>query len=245
MQRASLLFDVHRLTFFLTSHHLFLLLDEKVKPECRDDFLRAMKNNVYGTLTKEPNSLQFELGEDIDEPNVFYIHEEYKSIDDHRSFHRTMQHYKDCIELFNDESNNPFLVPNKVDEFYLSHDGPSSKILPTTKEGEDTPPTTKRLCLNAQLNIKPEVRDEFLQVIENLKVGGDTIEEKCLQFTWGESLEIPNQFHVHEQYIGEADGLQGYEEHLQTPHVAARDEFTATKKPFTKPPIIEKYYSIV
>ena len=100
------------------------------------------------------------------------------------SFHRTMQHYKDCIELFNDGPDNPFLVPNKVDEFHLCHDGPSNKILPTSIqkevegecEGEEGTPapavvTTltkqRRLCLNVQLNIKPKVRDEFIQLVQS------------------------------------------------------------------------------
>ena len=197
-----------------------------VKPDNQAEFLKAMQNNVKQTLETESNSLQFQLGQDLDDPDKFYIHEEYQNIKDHRETHTKTEHYATCIKLI--ETTPVFKAPPVVDEFYLMHDGPDSKIL-----------NRECVCLNVELNIKPERREEFIKCIENNKAGSDR-EPLCLQYSWGESIEHPNTFHFHEQYVGE----EGVEAHNAAPHFKVWEEFAGTG-PFSKPPTVQKFKAIV
>jgi quinol monooxygenase YgiN len=138
----------------------------KVKPDRRDEFLRVMRSNIKQTMTTEPNALQFLLGQDLDDRNVFFLHEEYKAMSDHREAHSKTKHYEECTKFFATE---PFAEPHVCDEFVLAHDGPTDKI-----------PNSEAFCLNVELNIHPDRRKEFLEVIENNKKGSDQ-EPLCLQ----------------------------------------------------------------
>jgi quinol monooxygenase YgiN len=199
-----------------------------VKDERRQEFLDVLKNNQERTLSEEPNVLQFCLGEDVDTPNIFYLHEEYKTQDDHWTTHSQTDYYDKCMEFFSTE---PFSTDNVVDEFFLMHDPPSTKI----------PNRPGIFCLNVELCIKPEVRDEFLRVIANNKKGSDNNEPLCLQYSYGESTSKPNCFYFHEQYEGQNNGLEGFEAHTTAPHFKVWEDFASTKDPFTKPPVVQKY----
>lgn len=50
-----------------------------VKPERREEFITVIKNDQKQTLATEPDALQFVIGEDIDQQNTFYLHEQYTS----------------------------------------------------------------------------------------------------------------------------------------------------------------------
>lgn len=200
-----------------------------VKPERRDEFLRVMQNNAKQTMSTEPAALQFTLGEDIDTPNLFYLHEEYATQQDHRQLHSKTKHYDECMKLFATE---PFWEPVQADEFTLNHDAPSEKI-----------PFRAAYCLNVELCIKPEIRAEFLKVIQNNKEGSDQ-EPLCMQYSYGESMETPNSFYFHEQYTGNDEGLEGFEAHAAAPHFKVWEEF-ASEDPFTKPPVVQKFKTIM
>mmetsp|Transcript_73752 Transcript_73752/g.216440 ORF Transcript_73752/g.216440 Transcript_73752/m.216440 type:complete len:160 (-) Transcript_73752:44-523(-) len=89
-------------------------------------------------------------------------------------------------------------------------------------------------CLNVNLYVKPERREEFLACICANQHGTLTSEPLALQYDWGESESEPNTFHFHEQYLGKA----GFEAHTQAPHFAAWEEFAATD-PFTREPEVQ------
>ena len=88
-----------------------------------------------------------------------------------------------------------------------------------------------------ELNIKPEVRDEFMYVILNNQKGTEKAEPLCLQYHFGESIDTPNTFYFHEQYMGEDKGKEGFVAHSKSPHFAKWEQFVATS-PFTKDPTI-------
>jgi len=94
--------------------------------------------------------------------------------------------------------------------------------------------------LNVELCIKPEVREEFLDVIRNNKEGSDK-EPLCLQYSWGENENTPNTFHFHEEYIGE----EGLAAHNAAPHFAVWEEFASKGSPFAKPPIVHKFKALL
>lgn len=195
-----------------------------VKPERRDEFLEVFSNHVTKSLLEEPNSIQFQLGQDMEDPNVFFLHEQFKDISDHRGKHSNSEHYQGVVAFMETSP----LVGQVVDEFNLCHPGPNEKV-----------GNRECVCLNVELNIKPEVREEFLRVIRNNKEGSDA-EPGCLQYSWGENIETPNKFHFHEQYIGE----EGVAAHSAAPHFKLWEEF-AGKDPFTKPPVVQKFKALV
>ena len=212
--------------FSMTSKGPFALnVAFHVKSDRRDEFLKILKKDVIQTLETEPNALQFLLGQDLNDPNVFYLHEEYKTMQDHRETHSKTPHYDECMAFFATE---PFTEPVVADEFFLAHAGPTDKVV-----------NQAAVCLNVELNVKPERREEFLQVIANNKKGSDQ-ETACLQYSWGENIETPNRFHFHEQYVGE----EGVVAHNAAPHFQMWEEFVQTD-PFTIPPVVQKFKALV
>lgn len=197
-----------------------------VKPERRDDFLQIIQNDQSNTVAKEPDALQFVVGEDVDSPNTFYLHEQYKS-EDAFKYHTETPHYAEWKKFCDSE---PFSVAPVVD-FYLC-----------THEAEKIPIRTA-FCLNVELNIQPKVRNKFLEVIDNNQKGSNA-EPLCLQYHYGESTTTPNTFFFHEEYTGENDGKEGFQAHQATPHFAMWETFASTGEPFTKPPIINLYKTL-
>ena len=193
-----------------------------VIPDRRDEFLKVMRNNIHQTMSSEPNALQFVLGQDVQDVNTFYLHEEYKSRADHADPHSKTSYYDDCMAFF---ATKPFTEPHVADEFTLAHDGPTGKIS-----------NVDAICLNVELCIKSEVRAEFLEVIAQNKAGSDQ-EELCLQYSWGENVNAPNTFHFHEQYIGE----EGLAAHNAASHFVVWEQFASNGNPFVRPPVVQKF----
>lgn len=194
----------------------------RVKPERKEDFIRVMQNNLRRTLDSEPNALQFVLGQDVDDVNAFYLHEEYKTRADHVDPHSKSSHYAECMAFFDTA---PFIAPPVADEFALLHDGPREKIQ-----------NSAAVCLNVELRINPAAREEFLGVIRQNKAGSDA-EPLCRQYSWGESVRERNVFHFHEQYAGEA----GLAAHNTAEHFAVWEKFAEKEGVFARPPVVQKY----
>ena len=195
-----------------------------VKPGRRQDFLDVMRSNMYQTMTSEPNSIQFVLGQNMDDENIYYLHEEYKSQDDHKDPHSKTSYYDDCMKFFATE---PLTEPHIADEYKLVHETSPTKI----KNIEGV------VCLNVELSIKPECRDEFLLVMGNNKKGADQDEDLCLQFVFGENIDKPNTFHLHEQYASQ----EGLDFHNASPHFAKFYQFAEKAMDTTKPLLIQKW----
>ena len=196
-----------------------------VRPDTRDTFLSVIQNDQTKTLTEELGALQFVFGEDIDAPNTFYLHEQYatkEAFDTH-----CQQPHFETWQQFCDS--NPWAEGGEpaVDFFW----------------GEHSPvkvPVKAAFCLHVDLFVKPERRDEFLKVIVNNKKGSDENEPLCLQYVYGEDIDVPNTFHFHEEYTGADEGNEGFEAHKSSPHFSAWEAF-ANSDPFTKPPVVKFY----
>jgi quinol monooxygenase YgiN len=191
-----------------------------VKPERRAEFLEVITNDAKQTIAVEPGALQFALGEDVDEPNVFYFHEQYKTIGD-VDFHKATPHFKEWNDFC---ATDPFVIPPVVHIFQCSHEAVKVPMRPA-------------FCLNVELCVQPELREEFLAVILNNQKGSQGDEPLCLQYDFGESLDTPNHFYFHEQYTGADAGKEGFDAHKAAPHFAAWEVFAATN-PFTKEPVV-------
>merc|ERR1712070_349424 len=102
-------------TTTMSSNAFALNVAFNVKPDRRDEFLEVLSNHVKQSLLAEPNSLQFQFGVDTEDPNVFYLHEEFKDISDHRGTHSNSEHYRGVVEFMGTDP----LVWEVVDEFNL------------------------------------------------------------------------------------------------------------------------------
>ena len=69
-----------------------LVVSLKVKPERREDFLKAAQEDSRGSSNDEPNCLRFDVVEDNAVPNHFYFYEVYV---DEAAFeaHRNSPHF--------------------------------------------------------------------------------------------------------------------------------------------------------
>jgi quinol monooxygenase YgiN len=201
-----------------------------VKPHRRDEFLRVIQHDGQSTVANEPGALQFVVGEDVDSANTFHLHEQYKS-EDAFHYHTQTPHYAKWHTFCNSD---PFVVdPLVVNTYHGTHADTAAPI-----------PMRAAFCLNVELNIQPDAREEFLKVIDKNQKGSNA-EPLCLQYHYGESTTTPNTFFFHEEYIGKDGGKQGFEAHQATPHFAAWEQFASTGEPFTKPPTVSLYKSLI
>jgi len=99
-------------------------------------------------------------------------------------------------------------------------------------------PSQPIVALNVILRVKPEVREQFLEVILNNQRGtmDKSLEPLALEYVFGEDDNEPNTFHFHEKYIGES----GIQAHQAAPHFMVWEEFVQTD-PFTSPPEVYKF----
>jgi len=207
----------------------------KIKEERRKDFLSLIKNNQKETLDLEPASLQYVIGEDIDTSNTFYIHEEFIGINGF-DVHSNMLHNADWVKFKNSNSfvkgGEPMLNFYYDDAFQFEDVNPQ-KI-----------PIRSAFCVHVELCIKPEERNEFLNVIAQNQKGSLETEPLCLQYVYGESLDEKNKFIFHEEYKGEDGGKQGFDAHAQTPHFKIWEDFVEKRDPFTKPPVVNFFRTL-
>jgi autoinducer 2-degrading protein len=190
-----------------------------VAPEHRDEFLKIIKYDGAQTLATEEGALQFVVGEDVETPNRFFLHELYKAKEDFLK-HQKTEHY---AKLSKFKEADPWVADPVVVFFEGTHELVQIPCRPA-------------FCLNVKLMIKEEVREEFLRVIDNNQKGSRK-EPLCLQYDYGESSSEPNTFYFHEEYKGANDGKGGFDAHAAAPHFVAWEEFANTD-PFTSPPVV-------
>lgn len=197
----------------------------RVKEPRRDEFLTLIRENQNKTLANEPESLQYVVGEDVNTRNVFYIHEQFQSPEAF-SFHRNTPH-NDNWQLF--KASEPF-EEDPITNFYHGTHAPFCV------------PIRDAFCLNVQLDVKAELREEFLRVIQNNAINSNK-EQLCLQYIYGEDENVANRFHFHEQYKGKDGGREGFDAHTTMEHFKLWEEFTQLD-PFTQPPIVDFFRSL-
>jgi quinol monooxygenase YgiN len=199
-----------------------------VKPECSGEFVRLMKQNGAATMKNEEGALEFVMGQDTAKADKFHVHEQYQSPKCHE-LHEKNEHVIQVLEFF---KTSPFSQDPIIETFLGTH--PPIKV-----------PSRPAFCLNVKLCINPEVREEFLRVINNNQKGSHK-EPLCLQYEYGESDAVSNTFHFHEQYTGSGDGKEGFDAHAATPHFAAWEAFASggDANTFTSPPTVSFYKSL-
>ena len=199
-----------------------------IKPERRDDFISLVKGCQKKTLDLEPASLQYVVGEDVEAPNTFYMHEQFIGAEGFDA-HRDMPHAADWSTFKNSE---PFIQGGEpAPEFYFG-DHELEKA-----------PIRSAYCVHVELCVKSEIRDEFLEVIRNNQKGSNENEPLCLQYVYGESTVEPNKILFHEEYKGAEGGKEGFDAHAAAPHFKKWEEFVE-KDPFTKAPVVNFFKSL-
>jgi len=81
-------------------------------------------------------------------------------------------------------------------------------------------------------DVKPERREDFLASIRANERDTLSLEPLARAYQWGEDLNVPNRFHFHEAYAG---GYAGFQEHLDSEHIAQWDALVQTD-PFSDTP---------
>ena len=203
-----------------------------IRPEKRNAWLKIIKDDQMCTRNDEEGNLQFSISEDVDTPNTFYLHEQFK---DKAAFetHVHSAHFARFDEFCKTEK--PFSPGGELELLCFSPLEEGSGWADSKRDVRKT-----AFCVTVNLYPKSEVREEFLKVIANNKKGTDGKEPLALQYTFGESTTEANTFHFHEQYSGAEDGKEGFDAHASSPHFAEWETFVGTD-PFVKPPDV--YFS--
>lgn len=192
-----------------------------VKPDRRAEFLTVIQNDAEQTAKTEPGALQFTLGEDTETANTFYFHEQYKDMPAFEA-HQKTPHWIQWNEFCQTD---PFTADPIVDIYQCNH-------------APEKVPARTAYCLNVELCIQPDVREEFLATIAQNQQGSHK-EPLCLQYDFGESVDTPGSFYFHEEYKGK----EGFDAHASAPHFKVWETFAATD-PFTKPPVVSFYQTM-
>lgn len=195
-----------------------------LKPEAsKAEFLAALKEDQQQTLAKEPGALQFAIGQDVNDPNIIHLHEQYKS-DEDLQHHNSMPHLKDFLAYAME--NDVFAADPVIDAYQCTHS--PVEIAPRPA-----------YCLNVESCIKPEFREEFLKLMASHQENSKN-EAGCLQFDWGESAETDSSFYMHEEYVNE----EGFRAHESSPHF---EKFLIFNKqePYSKPQVVSFFKTIV
>lgn len=98
-------------------------------------------------------------------------------------------------------------------------------------------PVQGPLALNVALQVKPERREEFLEIIQYDAQETMRQEKGAVQFTVGQSTTDDNLFHLHEQYLT----MKDLEIHRSTSHFQKWQSFCDTS-PFVSDPICQEYF---
>lgn len=90
-----------------------------VKEDRREEFLRCIAANQAGTLSTEPNCVQYAWGEDESTRNTFYFHEQYKNKEGFHE-HTRSPHFAEWEKF---ASTDPFTQAPIVSFFNVAFDG--------------------------------------------------------------------------------------------------------------------------
>lgn len=184
-----------------------------------DRVVQALRVDQDGTNAKE--GLQFDI---VYDPNkVVYLHEQYETTD-RLNEHNAADHTNDIFEMVHRKIDKVFseFIVNK---YQCTH----QPIKIVNKMGPS------HFCLNVESNIKPEYRNEFIQLMTSHQQHSKS-EPGCIQFDWGVSLDDSNTFYQHEQFLSFAD----FQYHETTEHFHKFMEFNK-RDPYTKPQTVHKF----
>lgn len=207
----------------------------------RDAFLSAIHGQVehlraLALQSSGASLIQAVLGDDLEEPTTFHCHLKFRCSSLEQARGALKEHpifLKPPWDGWEDfEASQPFEKDPIVVVWALSES--SSDDMPNPKN--NVPNHQPTFCLNANLYIRPERREEFLRVIESAR--SQSIREPlCAEYNFGESIETSNTFHVHQEYIGDDGGKEGFELHADTPHYQRWKDFSNHQEPFTEEPV--------
>jgi len=112
-----------------TSDVVALSVTLYIKPECREAFLVAIRNNQRGTLNKdlEPLALMYEYGEDPEKPNTWYFQERFRGEEGLRQ-HQAAPHFAAWEKFVQDYD--PFSAPPEIKKFNLTENTAGTKPEP-------------------------------------------------------------------------------------------------------------------
>ena len=221
-----------------------------IKPDRRLEFLECINANQLGTLMTEPNAITYVYGEDEMQPNQFRFFEQYV---DRNGFeeHASSDHFARWEIFANTE---PFTCPPIIKFFVEDHVNGGGECMGSrgvrdailaARHFDDvgngaTTGSVELFCLDVTMQVRPEMRDMFLDELRLDQRGAMDTEPNAVSYLFGEDVNTPNSFHMFEADSG---GRSGFEEHRRTPHYMRWTKFKEEYMPFVKP-IEVGYYEI-
>ena len=195
-----------------------------LKPEFKAGFLKVIQMDQAQTLAVEPGAVHFVVGEDTEDPNVLYLHEQYDTHKDYE-FHNGTPHFAEFAGFIG--RNEPFAKDPVVDEYNLDSNNVDHKS------------PDKAFCVHTEHCVKPELRTEYMVLMRDHQEKSQA-EDGCLQFDWGESNKSSSSFYIHQKYISKA----AYEAHKASEHVGTLKTWQEEKDPYSKPQAVSFYKTI-
>ena len=104
---------------------------------------------------------------------------------------------------------------------------------------QDVQDLQSRFCLAVALHVKPERRNAFLAAMRADQAGALSSEAACAAYLFGEDVNVPNTFHMFEQYLSR----DGFAEHSKTAHYGSWAAFKATE-PFSASATVSYFKTI-
>lgn len=202
------------------------------------EFLKVLEDQIQASINydhTEPTLLQCVLGEDLDQEGMFHCHLKYEFASNDQV---SVQMNKNSHSLFwntipTEEWRRLEVASLQLPLVYnawIVAPVSDSNVPPNPKP---VPPGTTTFCINANLHIHPDHREELLSLLEHAR--SQSIREPlCVEYHYGESLTHPNTFHVHQQYRGHDGGKEGFDKHAETVHYQQWKQFSSNEARFTQ-----------
>ncbi len=185
---------------------LGLIAPISAKPGQSQAFTAAALDDARNSV-KEPGCYRFDVHQDLNDANKFYLYENYK---DEAAFehHRSAPHLARFREAIKD-----IRAPSSTPPVRCSNVFPLDKDLRSPKDAQWK---AKQYIILATLNVKPEHKSAFVaSLTENAR--GAVTEPGCLRFDVLQDAADPNCMHIYEVYRDQA----ALAAHQQTPHFQA------------------------
>ncbi len=82
---------------------LVLMVNVKVKPGRREEFMEVIKEDQLSTSTKEEGNFQFNVVQDNDDPDRFFLYEVYRdnaALEAHRAAPHFLKYREDTADIY-------------------------------------------------------------------------------------------------------------------------------------------------
>ena len=195
--------------------------EHQIKPEHREDFIKAMIANAKGSVENEPGCFRYDVIQDYSDPNCFYLYEVFTDRKAHDVDHVAMLHLKTLLSIpgwsdwhvYRSKRVNAHNIwPNDKGMQVTTRElSPNPKDPPRTEGGSPAP-----YLFYGTWQIKPEHREAYIKGMSANAKGSAEDEPGCYRFDVIQDDDDPNRFYLYEVF---ADQKAHDDSHVKAPHL--------------------------